>query len=332
MRGCSLFHVVAAALLTLIYGLPLLGLSALFDALPDSAPLRALVLVLAPVLYALGFVTTAGLLSRPFHRAIVPGSFPRDLRLKAYRGRRLYGLCWTAVYYCTPIYWTCLTIPPLKTLLFRLFGYRGQMRFTVYPDTWIRDLPLLDFGEGAYVANRSTLGTNVCLNDGTILVDRISLAKRTMVGHMSMLAPGVVMEEGAETGVAVALGMRVHLEPGVSVGGCCDVSHLTRMEAGSSTGTSVAVGGGCRIGPRVHVPGGTYVPNRTRWKTAEDMRAALGLADETRAAAPAAPRRERARAGSPTDVEPPAADPALGRVPASDGATAEFRAHWNAFE
>ena len=83
----------------------------------------------------------------------MPGSFPRDLRAPLYRGRRLYGLCWTAVYYFTPVYWLFLTVPLLRRALFRLFGYRGQMDFTVYPDTWIRDLPLLEFGRGAYVGS-----------------------------------------------------------------------------------------------------------------------------------------------------------------------------------
>ena len=39
--------------------------------------------------------------------------------------------------------------------VFRIFGYRGSMDFTIYPDTWIRDLPLLDFGEGADDATAS---------------------------------------------------------------------------------------------------------------------------------------------------------------------------------
>jgi hypothetical protein len=41
-----------------------------------------------------------------------------------------------------------------------------HMTFTVYPDSWIRDLPLLPFGQGEYVANPSTIGTNIVLNKG----------------------------------------------------------------------------------------------------------------------------------------------------------------------
>jgi hypothetical protein len=69
----------------------------------------------------------------------------------------MYGLCWTSLYYCKPVYHFCLCVPWLKALVFRLFGYRGDLNFTVYPDTWIRDLPLLDFGKGAYISNRATL-------------------------------------------------------------------------------------------------------------------------------------------------------------------------------
>lgn len=284
-----MFHVVAASLLTLIFGLPVLALSALGSGLPDTAFVRGAFLVAWPLLYALGFVLTAGVLSLPFHGSIVPGTFPRDLRVPAYRNRRLYGLCWTAVFYFTPIYAAFLTIPLLKRMLFRLFGYRGQMAFTVYPDTWVRDLPLLELGEGAYVANKATLGTNVCLNDGTIVVDRISLGKGAMVGHLSMLGPGVVMEDGAELGVGGALGMRARLGVGVSVGARCDVSHLTRLEAGTSTGSSVSIGAGCRIGPRIHLPGGAYVPSRSRWGTPAEAQAGLA-ARRTIPDASAAPR------------------------------------------
>ncbi len=313
-----MFHLIATLLLTLIFGLPLLALSALFSTLPESLLARSALLVASPVLYALGFVTVAGIASMPFHRSIVPGSFPRDLTTPAYRGRRFYGLCWTAVFYFVPVYWMFLTVPPFKRLLFRLFGYRGTMNFVVYPDTWIRDLPLLEFGEGAYIANKATLGTNVCLNDGTILVDRISLGAGTMIGHLSMLAPGVVLEEGAEIGVGVALGMRVHLEPGVSIGGCCDIGHLTRMEAGSSTGTSVDIGAGSRIGPRVHIPAGSFVPMRSRCKTVEELRAALATNGSG-----SATKRTQALA---TAESPEASAPDVG------GATPEFRALWQVFE
>ena len=108
--------------------------------LASTAGGRIAGLALAAVLYPLAYLLTCGLLSRPFWSAIKPGRFPRSLSHPVYFGRRLYGLCWTAVYY-SPFYWLYLSVPTLKWLTFRLFGYRGQMDFTLYPDTWIRDLP-----------------------------------------------------------------------------------------------------------------------------------------------------------------------------------------------
>jgi hypothetical protein len=79
-------------------------------------------------------------------------------------------------------------------MVFRLFGYRGSMNFTIYPDTWIRDLPLLKFEDGVYVSNRATLGTNMVLSNGFLLVGEITLRAKALVGHLAMLAPGVTLE------------------------------------------------------------------------------------------------------------------------------------------
>ena len=144
---------------------------------------RLAVLSAAPLLYAILYVGIAGLLSLPHHKAIVPGVFPVDLSDPVYSRRKLYGLCWTSVYYFTPIYFLFLSIPFLKKILFRLFGYRGGLDFTVYPDTWIRDLPLLNFGRGAYLSNRATIGTNIILTNGHILVDGITVDEGGLVGH-----------------------------------------------------------------------------------------------------------------------------------------------------
>ncbi len=96
-------------------------------------------------------------------------------------------------------------------MTFRLFGYRGQMDFTVYPDTWIRDLPLLKFGKAAYLANRSTIGTNMALSNGKILVDTIEVGENATVGHLTMLAPGVSVGANSEVGAGCEIGIRVRI-------------------------------------------------------------------------------------------------------------------------
>jgi len=90
-------------------------------------------LVVAPVTFVLTYVLTAGLLSLLHRRHIVCGKFRRDTADKAYYHRRLYGLLWTLIYYNKLVYLVALTVPTVKWMLFRLFGYRGSMAFWPAP-------------------------------------------------------------------------------------------------------------------------------------------------------------------------------------------------------
>ena len=261
----DMYALLACAMLLSIFGLPLVAAAEVCARLG----IGSLALLVAVPTYVVAFVLVAGLLARPFVSSIVPGKFRRDLRDPAYRRRRLYGLCWTAVYYFKPLYFVCLSVPALKRLLFRLFGYRGSMDFTVYPDSWIRDLPLLDFGPGAYVSNRATIGTNVALRNGTLLVDRVTLGPRAMVGHLAMLSTGVSLEEGAEVGVGCAVGSKCVLRKDADLAPCCAMGHLAELGAGARVGFMSWVGSAARVGPGVVLPPHTSLPNRARVEDAE---------------------------------------------------------------
>src|SRR5947209_7375177 len=115
------FSLLSLIYLTAIFGLPLASVVALW-AVGDSLIWHALVAVTAPMLYAVLFLIVASLLSLPHQKGVVPGRFPRKLSHPVYFHRRLYGLCWTAVYYFKPVYFLCLSLPWLKWLTFRLFG------------------------------------------------------------------------------------------------------------------------------------------------------------------------------------------------------------------
>lgn len=149
-------------------------------------------------------------------------------------------------------------------MVFRLFGYRGSMNFTVYPDTWIRDLPLLHFEDGAYVSNRATLGTNMVLSNGFLLADEITLRANALVGHLVMLAPGVTMETGTEVGVGSAIGIRTTLESGAFVGACCVIEHGVRIRKDAEVGIRSYVGSRSYIGEGIKLPPGALLPPRTR--------------------------------------------------------------------
>jgi acetyltransferase-like isoleucine patch superfamily enzyme len=264
-----MFRALSLAIIVVIFGLPLAVVVA--PAIFFPQPFVVLVtLFFLPFLYSFLFVLTAGLLSRPFQKAIVPGKFPRDLKTPLYRGRRLYGLCWTCVYYFKPIYSICLSVSFLKTMMFRLFGYRGQMNFTIYPDTWIRDLPLLDFGHGAYIANRATLGTNMPLSNGRILVDRITIGNHAMIGHLTMVAAGTSIGDFSEISHGTACGARVKLGASVTVNPACGIDLLSQIGNNVEVGSFSYVGVAAIIAENIKLPGGSLIPRRTRIKTQED--------------------------------------------------------------
>jgi acetyltransferase-like isoleucine patch superfamily enzyme len=220
--------------------------------------------LLAPLIYAALFVTVSGTLSLPHQAAIVAGKFPRDVGHPIYFHRRLYGLCWTCLYYNKPVYYLTLTIPLLKRLAFRVFGYRGSMAFTVYPDTWIRDLPLLNFGPGAYIANRATLGTNLALSDGTTMVDRITVGKNTVIGHLVAMAPGCVFGDDVEIGSVTAIGYRSVFGDRADIQPRCSIEHGVRIGADSFIGATSYIGSASKLGIGVVIAPGSVLAPRSR--------------------------------------------------------------------
>jgi acyl-[acyl carrier protein]--UDP-N-acetylglucosamine O-acyltransferase len=258
------FSVLTPVIVTTIYALPAAALLLAAAAIPSDALRLAALLVALPLGYPTLFVLVAAAISRPFQRAIIPGKFPRDVTHPVYRARRIYGLCWTTVYYNKPLYFLVLSIPALRRLTFRAFGYRGQLDFTIYPDTWIRDLPLLDFGAGAYLANRATIGTNMALSNGTSFVDRITVGANATVGHLAVLAPGVVIGAGAEIGATAVIGIHVKIGERTSVQPCAGVNHAARIGDGVIVGTASYIGAAAVLDAGVHVAPAAAVPNRSR--------------------------------------------------------------------
>lgn len=256
------FALISALILTAIYAIPALVLVAAASQLP-SLPLQiAALAVLAPLGYPALFVIVAATISRPHHKAIVAGKFPRDVDHPIYRARRIYGLCWTCVYYNKPLYFIVLSIPILRRITFRGFGYRGQLDFTVYPDTWIRDLPLLDLGEGAYLGNRATLGTNMAMSNGTSFVDRITVGAHATIGHLAVLAPGVAIGANAEIGARATIGIRATIGANANVQPCAGINHAARIGARATIGTSSYVGAAAIVDDGAQLAAAASVANR----------------------------------------------------------------------
>jgi carbonic anhydrase/acetyltransferase-like protein (isoleucine patch superfamily) len=236
----------------------------------ESPTYRLLAVVIAPFTFTVSLVITCGALSLPFQRAVVPGKFPRTLDNFVYGPRRLYGLCWGAVFYCTPVYYALLSIPTLRSIVLRSFGYRGHLDVNIAPDAWIRDLPVLHLSQGAYVANKATIATNMCLSDGSVFVDRVSLGKKCMIGHMAMVAPGFSSGDDSEVGAGAALGIRSKIGQKTRIGPKTTVNHGAQLGTGVEIGTMSYIGLKAKILDGIKLPSGSNIPDGAEINTQEE--------------------------------------------------------------
>jgi carbonic anhydrase/acetyltransferase-like protein (isoleucine patch superfamily) len=264
------FWLVATCYVAVILTTPL-ALGALvyrgLEPVLTAGPALAMAIPVAALLFAI----VPGILSLPHQRWIVPARMPTDVGIRAYFHRRLYGLCWTSLYYNQLLYWLVLSMPRLKLAVFRLFGYRGAARFTVYPDTWIRDLPLLKIGDGAYLSNKATIGTNMILQSRQIVVDEVEVGAGATVGHLACLAPGARCEADSEVGVATLVGLRARIGPGARIGPRCMIDHGARVGSKANVEAGAYVGCATMIGPEVFVPAMEVIRSRARIAAQADL-------------------------------------------------------------
>jgi carbonic anhydrase/acetyltransferase-like protein (isoleucine patch superfamily) len=226
---------------------------------------------LAPFTFIATFIFIASLLSLAFQPYIVPGKFPRVVTDKVYGPRRLYGLCWGAIFYFTPLYFLIFSVASLRKLVMWGFGYRGDADVNIAPDAWLRDLPLLKFGKGVYVANKATVGTNMCLSNGHILVDSVTLGNKTMLGHMTMVAPGCHIGNDSEIGVGCAIGLRVSIGDKTRIGPTTTVNHGAQLGNDIDVGTMSYIGIKVRIVDGIKLPGGSNIPEGSEITSQEQV-------------------------------------------------------------
>jgi carbonic anhydrase/acetyltransferase-like protein (isoleucine patch superfamily) len=235
---------------------------------------------LFPLLFCIAFPVIGGLLSKFGQSGIKKGKFAREAFHPVYLRRRIYGACWTQLYYFKPVYAVVLAIPVLKKLVLRLYGYTESCEFVVYPDTWIRDLPILKVGKGSYLSNRATIGTNICLSDGSIFVDSIRVQEKGLVGHLAMLAPGSKVGAGAEIGVGVAVGIRTNVKDGASIKPSCSLNHGSIIGKGADIGTMSYIGLRCEIGDGLKIPAGANIPAGAILRTQDEVNQLYSLETE----------------------------------------------------
>ena len=90
------------------------------------------------------------------------GTSRRRIDDPIYAGRLEYTQALRRFVYNPAVLNEVLWDPTLKEQFCRVFGYRGNLDFTIYPSAWIRDLALADYhiGKNVYLADGIVLGTN----------------------------------------------------------------------------------------------------------------------------------------------------------------------------
>ena len=249
--------------------------------LSDSKPIQLVLLLLSPVMFILALILSAGVLSRLGLRGVKKGKFERKLTDPVYGPRRIHAVCWNLIFYSGPIYNVILGSKTLTKLLFRLFGYTGNMNFSLAPDAWIRDLPLLNFGDGVYISNKSSVATNMTLTDGQILVDGITMGNRSTLGHSSLIAPGTTMAENVQIEAFVLSGVRNKYGKNTQVGDRCALDHAVRVGENTVIGSGSIVSIRASIGDNIVIPDGSHIHSGVRIKSQAD--ADLYYSEETAA-------------------------------------------------
>jgi len=183
----------------------------------------------------------------PAHIAAVesirPGRVRRDVQDPEYRLRSRYTASLRRFMYNPALLEVVFAEAELKTLFFRTFGYKGQTEFTVYPNAWLRDLPLLDLGQRCYLGDGIILGTNqVAVDQQYLVVDRISIGATTVFDQHCMVGYGSRVGSGCVIGARVMIGMKTRIGDAVLVRPASGVGHHCRLGNRVRIGHDVMVG------------------------------------------------------------------------------------------
>ena len=173
---------------------------------------------------------------------IKAGRFPRRPEHPVYKDRLYYTQALRAYLYNPALLNIIFSDAPLKTLFFRTFGYQGPMDFTIYPNVWLRDLPLLHFGERVYLGDGLLLGTNqVSIDQARLTVGPISIGADTVLDQQ--VALGYSSHIGASCHLGFRAGLGIH----------CVVGDNSKIEETVVIGHGVQLGQSVTVKQRAHI-------------------------------------------------------------------------------
>ena len=186
-------------------------------------------------------------LNQPSFQRIVSnikaGSFKRDPDNNDYQDRLVYTRVFRKFAYNPAILNEVFSCPELKESFFRTFGYKGDLEFTIYPNCWLRDLPMLDIGSQTYLADGILLGTNQVSTDQKVLkVGTIKIGERCVFDQDCKVGYNSIIGDDCIIGIQTSIGLKCKMGSNVKIGEATTIRH------GVTIGNDVIIGGETQIG------------------------------------------------------------------------------------
>ena len=193
---------------------------------------------------------------------IKAGTFDRTAENKDYQDRLIYTKAFRKFIYNPAILNEILSCPTLKQTFFRTFGYQGALDFTIYPNCWLRDLPLLDIGSKTYLADGILLGTNQVSIDQKILkVGTIKIGERCVFDQDCKLGYNSKIGNDCIIGIQTSIGLRCRMGNNVKLGEATTIRHGVTIGNDVTIGSETQIGNFCIIEDGVELPEFSRIPS-----------------------------------------------------------------------
>jgi len=203
----------------------------------------------------------------PLFKFIKKGTFLRDPNDELYQSRLIYTQELRRIVYNPHIFNEVLMDAHLKEQFFRTFGYKGNLEFTIYPKSWIRDLALegLSFGKNVYLADGIVLGTNqVSPSQKKIRVGPIKIGDRSIFDQDCKIGLNTEIGQDCKVGVCSNIGIGCKIGNKVRVSAGAGISHFVTIHDNVSIGENCYIGSKSIIEDGAQLASNTQVPQKSR--------------------------------------------------------------------
>lgn len=193
---------------------------------------------------------------------IKSGRFDRDANCNDYADRKIYTKYLRMFVYDPSTMNLIWSDHDLKVLFLETFGYKGSVDFTIYPDAWLRDLPLLNIGKGTYLGDGILLGTNqVSPDQKTLQVGQITIGEYCVFNQRCMIGYDTTIGDNSKFGIETGIGIKCKISDDCQLGDRVSVGHFTRVGSNVTLGNHCKVGNFCIIDEGVVVDEYTEIPS-----------------------------------------------------------------------